>query len=127
MKLWMSGEIMADVAEPYRVARNAVEACINEQLKHLTLATPFEKWAFIGILRPDDHPHYPEVCKKHARRKVLEFRLKIDHSEFARSDFQRQKELIIEGLKRSVQKMPDFGVDEQDCSQLMKMLCELPL
>ena len=116
---------MASVAEPYRVAEIAIKACVNEKLRSLTLKTPFEQWAFIGILRPDDHPDYPEVCKKHIRRKTLEFRLKIDYFEFAKSDPQRQKDLIVEGLKRSVQKMAEFDVEKEDREQLMKMLCDL--
>jgi hypothetical protein len=121
----MSSEVMADVAEPYRVARNAVEACVNEHLKSLTLATPFEEWAFIGIVRPDDHPDYPEICRKNSRRKVLEFRLKISHSDFAESDSRHRKELIIDALKRSVRKMPELGVPKEDCEKLMEMLCNL--
>ena len=119
----MSCEAMADLADSWRVARGAVEARVNDRLKLLGLKTHFEKWAFIGILRPDDHPDYPEICKK--RRGVMDFRLKIDYFEFANSNFQQQQNLIIEALKRSVQKMRELGVEEEDCIALTKMLDEL--
>ena len=124
MKLWMSGEIMADVADAYRSARSAVVSGVNQRLKLLSLKTDFQEWAVIGIIRPDDLPDYHEIYKADTRRKVLEFRLKIDHSSFGTSDVLHQRMLVIEALKRSVQKMPEFGVEKQDCDQLMKVLDE---
>lgn len=119
----MSGEVMADVADAYRVARNAVELSVNERLMTLEFKTHFQQWAFIGILRPDDHPFYPEVFKK--RRKQLEFRLKFDHGEFANASSDEQQNLIIDALVRCVGKMREFGMDDDDCSQLVSLLTEV--
>ena len=82
MKLWTSGEIQADVADAYRTARRVVENAVNEELRVTTLDGNIEEWAFLAIIRTQDHPDYNEIARRDARRKVLEFRLIISHREF---------------------------------------------
>lgn len=59
------------------------------------------------------------------RRKEMEFRLKIDHAKFLGSDSEQRKHLIVAALKRSIQQMPEFGVENEDCNQLTKVLDEI--
>jgi hypothetical protein len=125
MKLWMSGEIQADVADAYRVARKSIEEAVNQRLQAVKLSTPFQKWAFIAIIRAEDHPDYGEVKQKDTKRGVIEFRLKVEHQAFLNADAGHQKQLIIEALKRSVSMMAQMGVAEHDCGQLRGSLSEL--
>ena len=122
MKLWISGEITADVADAYRAARKQVEQSVNEALKSMALRTEMLKWAFIAIIRRDDHPDYREFTKRHLDRKVLEFRLKIDHDKFLVSPPEQQAAMIIEALNRSLQLMPEMGIEESDRAQLKAVL-----
>src|SRR6267154_1011380 len=122
MHLWMSGEVQADVGDAHRLARKAVEHAVNERLKNCSLSTNFDEWAFISIIRQRDHPDYPEVKKKHAKRKVLEFRLKIPHQDFLSANEIGRVDLLISALRRSVNLMNEFGVGSEDRAKLLAVL-----
>jgi len=122
MKLWISGEITADVADSYRGARKRLEESVNEMLKSLPLRSEVLKWAFIAIIRPDHHADYAEFSKRHLDRKVLEFRLKIDYQKFLVSSPAQQATMILEALDRSVEMMAQMGIEEGDRAHLKATL-----
>jgi hypothetical protein len=109
MKLWMSGEVDADVAEAYRHARQFVEEMVNQRLQAREIDPAFGKWAVIAIIRREDSPDYNEVITKD-RSGTLEFRLKIDHGTFHKSDADIRRDLVAEMLNRSIDKMGSLGV-----------------
>lgn len=124
MKLWMSGEIQHDVAEGYRQARLVVQSKVNERLQRIRLNTNLDQWAFIGIIRPDDHPDYQEVKKFDKRHRTIEFRLKIDHAQFLSGSHAERIVLIIQALRRSVDLMNALGVDSDDIDKLKSILMD---
>lgn len=124
MKLWMSGEIQHDIAEGYRQARLVVQSKVNERLQRITLNTNLDQWAFIGIIRPDDHPDYQEVKKFDKRHRTIEFRLKIDHAQFLSGSHAERVVLIIQALRRSVDLMNALGVDSDDIDKLKSILMD---
>src|SRR5271165_3145107 len=121
-KLWMSGEIQADVGDAFRKASNAVEAELNRLLEGFVFGGKVEEWAFIAIIRKEDHPDYDEVTRKSSRGKVLEFRLKIPHAEFASASPHEQICLILKALSRSVTLMEKLGVSADVRSSLSAVL-----
>src|SRR6266404_4419499 len=122
MKLWMSSEAQADVDEIYSSVRKEIETALNKQLSSVSLDTKFEEWAFIAIIRKQDHPDYPELSKKHLRRKVLEFRLKIDHSKFLSASDAERRKMVINALRRCVFLMSDLGISGEDSQKLNALL-----
>jgi hypothetical protein len=64
MKLWMSGEIQADVDSAYMKARNVVQTAVNGLLAAVSIPDKIEEWDFIAIIREEDSPDYNEVAKK---------------------------------------------------------------
>ena len=122
MELWMSEEIMADVGRAYMVTRKAIKEAVNEQLRNCPLSTSFKEWAFIAIVLDEDGPDYPEIAKKHVKRKVLEFRLKINHDEFLSASESGRAKLIFDALKRSISLMSELGVSAEDREKLSKAL-----
>ena len=118
----MSGEIQADVGDAHRLARKAVEHAVNERLKNCSLSVDFDEWAFISIIRQQDHPDYPEFKKRHAKRKVLEFRLKIPYQDFLNTDEIGRVELLINALRRSVNLMTEFGISSEERAKLLAVL-----
>src|SRR5215813_3084789 len=134
MKLWMSGEIEAAVADAYKDARNLVETEVNQFLGEFFIEDKANEWAFIAIIREEHNSGYEEVVKRSSRGKTLEFRLKIPHSEFLSSSPARRIQLIFTGLRRSVTLMEKLGVAadvrrtlEQILSQAEKNLHVEPL
>lgn len=125
MKLWMSGEVDLDVSDSYREARNAVEARINEKLSRITIEPSFDKWAFIGIIRKEDHPDYVEISKKDVRKRVLEFRLKINHDEFKNADPGKEQMMIMDALDRSLDLMTELSVPTSDRDALRSILTDV--
>ncbi|WP_161603797.1 Imm44 family immunity protein [Noviherbaspirillum massiliense] len=120
----MSEEIQSDVAESYMEIRKNIEGTINRKLANSSLSTTFIEWAFIAIVRHQDHPDYQEIKRKHTKRKVLEFRLKIDHQDFLVGSEVRRIGLIIDALRRCVTHMADFGIIAEDQHKLFAILEE---
>ena len=89
---------------------------------------PYETWAFIPIIKHIDHPNYGEIKKKKDdKRKILEFRLKIDHAEFKAADRKCKEILLLDALDRSVNLMSHFGVSTEDRESLHKVLEKVKL
>jgi hypothetical protein len=112
-KLWMSGEIQVDVNESFGKASNAIEGVVNHLIEDVSFGGKIEQWAFIAIIRKEDHPLFDEVVKKSSRGKVLEFRLKIPHTEFLSASPKEQTRLILKGLLRSVTLMDRIGLSAE--------------
>lgn len=121
MKLWMSGEIQADIADAYRQARKIVEVEFNRLLAEVSLAESKE-WAFIAIIREEDSPDYGEVVKKSPKDKGFEFRLKIPHAEFLAASSTEKTGLIFKALSRSVDLMGQLGVSSDTQKALREVL-----
>jgi hypothetical protein len=121
MKLWMAAEADFDVIDAFREARKNIEDKINVKLIDLPLENPFEKWAFIAMIRSEGD-WANEVAKKNLKNRVLEFRLKIDHGEFIKGDSVKHEELLLMALRRSVDWMEKSGISGNDRNLLYSIL-----
>lgn len=114
MKLWIGGEIQAEVADSFRMARLSVEKTINENLENKNYDILLTDWDCIAILRDDDD--FAERTTYSKKKKDMDFRLKIDYSAFTKSDSKQQESLIFQMLQRSIsilkQKEVGFGIDQ---------------
>jgi len=124
MKLWMSGEIQADVESAYRHCANTIEAEVNRLLDGVALEDKPAEWAFIAIIRREDHPDYDEVVKKSSRGKSLEFRLKVPHAGFSSASRGQQIGLIFAALARSVNLMAKLGISANTGNVLQAVLSQ---
>ncbi|MGG8094669.1 Imm44 family immunity protein [Klebsiella aerogenes] len=121
MKLWISSEADIDVAEQYREVRYFLEPEINKYLEEIVFDNNYDKWAYVAMIR-DNKNWAVEIAKKHVKRKVLEFRLKIDHGDFLNGNFYQRVALFIDALQRSIEKMEKLGVSENDRDKLSVIL-----
>jgi hypothetical protein len=110
MKLWMSAEMQADVADAYRETRKAIESEVNHLLEGIPVDDAADEWAFIAIIRTEDHPDYGEIVKRSSRGRVLEFRLKISHAEFLAATQTNRIRQVLQELSRSVKLMSQLKV-----------------
>jgi len=124
MKLWMSGEIQADVADANRETRRIVQTEINRLLEGVVIADNIDQWAFIAIIRAAAHPDFDEVVQRTNRGKVLEFRLKIPHGAFLSATPNHRISLVLEALSRSVTLMSQLKVSADTQDALQKILLE---
>ena len=127
MELWTSAEIDVDVYELYSKVSRYIEKTINEKLQPLQFESDYLKWAHIAMIR-EDEDWADEIIRRSIKRKVLEFRLKINHSAFLAGDFNACALLIIESLRRSVDIMGEkvrWKISENDRNQLYRILDEM--
>jgi hypothetical protein len=111
MKLWMSGEIQADIADSYRGIRNSIEIEVNRLLNNANIDIKIQEWAVIPIILSENiTEQYPEVVKKSVKGTSFECRLKIPHANFLSANVRHRIKLIFQVLLRSVDLMKDFGV-----------------
>jgi len=115
---WFSSEADADVDDALNPIRNEVEDALNEGLSGQTFGKDLTKWALIFILRAEHHPDYNEILRFHARRKVAEFRLKVDHAEFKRATPTIQIRLLLDVVLRSVREAVGVVPEGVDLGEL---------
>lgn len=102
VKFWLSGEVQADVSDVYIGALKEIRNALNEAVGDLDVG-PVGTWGFIAIIREVDTAAYDEVMTYHRGEGRFEFRLRIDHGEFFRSDQLGKRRLVMTALLRSVQ------------------------
>lgn len=128
MKFWSTLETDEQVGDELNEIRKIVESAINEVMNKIELTNKdFQdwKWAFIGIcINPTLGLEFEEIVRRDNRRKVLEFRLHIDHKAFVHSTTSERYVLFLDALRRSVnhEKMNKWGFLDEDKDKLLKML-----
>jgi hypothetical protein len=101
MKLWIGAEMSADVADAWRVARNATEASINELLQKREYELPVTQWNCIGIVRDD--ANFAERATYSKKKRSMDFRLSIDHDRFKTASSAIRERMVFEMLLRSLE------------------------
>jgi hypothetical protein len=120
MRLWMGAEVDADVGESFRVLRNEIEKRANDSLASIDYGDAIAKWAHISIIRQVEGDAFPEIVKYDKRRKVAEYRLKIDHRLFRDGDAQRKRKLVCESLVRSISMCGELKVNHFECERFLR-------
>ena len=120
MKLWISGEVVQNVLEPFRLAMLYVRDQINTKIDDKDYDIDLDKWRCIAILMKDkvDQERYCEVIKYSSKTKKMDFKLQIDYSEFVNGDAKRQQQLIYEMLMRSLDLLIEKGLNEAGIESL---------
>ena len=109
MKLWISGEIMAEVADAYREARKDVERLFNDNLGDRSYGESVQRIKLIGILMDGDDPKFAEVSKYHKREKDAEFRLKLDYLAFRDGPDLQRRRLVAGAVLRAIKMLPQLS------------------
>jgi hypothetical protein len=117
MHFWLSGEVNHDVADACRVVRNKLEADLNSALLGRDYGCSVDEWALIFIVLPTNDSRYAEVRKFWKKRRVVEFRLQVDHAAFLSADAHGRMKLLCESIIRSIDlasslKLGDFPREE---------------
>ena len=120
MKLWMSGEVVQNVLEPFRLAMLYVRDQINAKIDDKDYDIDLDKWRCIAILMKDkvDQERYCEIIKYSSKTKKMDFKLQIDYPEFVNGDAKRQQQLIYEMLMRSLDLLIEKGLNEAGIESL---------
>jgi hypothetical protein len=128
-KFWWSGEIEGDAFDPYRETMRAIESAICPLLDHVSFGNGAEQWAYIAIIRTDDHPNYDEMAKRTSKGKVLEFRLKIAYAPFVSGSRSDRIRLVLRSLSRCISLMESLTVTSEIQDRLRQIVlraeCEL--
>lgn len=125
MKFWLSGEVMADVADVHREARNEVENELNEQFAPRDYGRGLRELAFISIILPPGEDAFAEVYRYDKRERTVEARLKINHLDFRMApDKAGRKRLLLDGVERAIARMVELKIDA-NYAQLLSDFQEL--
>lgn len=125
-KFWWSSETDADISDSCSHLMQEIDARLNQLLGGIDFGGKVEQWAFIPIILPENvASSFPEVARKSSRGKVLEFRVKVSHSEFLSANQSQRANLIFQALSRSVERMASLGVSEQVQKELRTILARV--
>ena len=126
MKLWMGGEVQADVTDLHRVARKEVQDSVNRVIGAKEYGGGVGEWAYLAIiLNGEIGAQYPEVSKYKKRVRECEFRLKIDHGAFKEATDLVRRQLLLGSLVRSVELMAGLGIEDFDVAELKRDMVAL--
>ncbi len=124
MRVWTSGEVMSDIAEPYRFARKDVEQALNASVASEDYGAGVTEWALIYIIMDEDDPAYPEVRRYKKRTGVVEFRLKVDHQAFKEGDALTQRKLLAAAILRSLDLSGELKISDFDAERFKRDLVQ---
>jgi hypothetical protein len=116
MKLWMSAEIEADIADENRAVRNEVERAINARIGTRSYKLHLNGWDVIVILRDDDE--FPEITEYSHRRRDMDFRLRLDYTKFNAASHSARCRMYINLLLRSIDILQEKGLETEELNKL---------
>lgn len=116
---------MLDVADSYRECRKVIELAVNDLILTEAILPEIDKWAYIAIIRDEDHPDYSEISKKSSKGKVLEFRLKISHEKFLKASYSDRIAMVLDSLDRSIDLMSGLNISDDNRMRIRGILCKV--
>lgn len=117
MKLWIGGEIQADIADSFRMARKTVEGLINNSLDQKKYALNLKAWDCIAVIKDDSD--FDEIVKYSPKKKEMDFRLKINYQEFKEGSNKIREKLIFNMLQRSLKLLKEKGFTDEEIDPLI--------
>src|SRR2546423_5919920 len=100
MRLWLSGELQGNVAEPYIDVARRLRNVVKPQLLTAEYGQVGD-WALVGIVTPRHSSFLREACQFFEQRGLAEFRLKIDYRSFLEANDVERHRLLYSALLRS--------------------------
>jgi hypothetical protein len=111
MRFWLSGEVMADVADSHREARREVEEELNRGFSSRDYGPSLQELAFIAIILPPAEDAYPEIYKYDKRNRTVEARLKVSHLDFQWApDKESRKRLLLDAIERAISRIEELKI-----------------
>src|SRR5258707_15165040 len=101
MRLWLSGELQGNVAEPYIEVARRLRDVVKPQLLTADYGASVGEWALVGTVPPRRSNALREEWQFFAPRGLAEFRLKIDYRSFLEADDTERQRLLYSALLRS--------------------------
>ncbi|MFH1373988.1 MAG: Imm44 family immunity protein [bacterium] len=123
MKLWIGGEIQADVADAFREARSFVERTVNKKIESRHYDTAFDDWDVIAILRDDDA--FEELTRLSKKKRDMDFRLRLGYREFKYGDANERRSMIFKMLCRSIELLATKVADRRGLESLLTDLIKI--
>jgi hypothetical protein len=117
VKVWLSGEVQADVAEACRVARNAVTEIAEAGLRDGEYGKGLLELSLICIVL-EDVDDFPEIKRYEKKNRIFDIRLQIPHTPFKLGDAHAQQHMVMYTLIRAVREMRSLGVKDVDYDRL---------
>jgi len=100
-----------------------IDSRVNSVLAEDSYSYGYIRWSIIIVCVPDDIiAIFPEVVKRHAKRKVLEFRLQINYDKFFNGSEQERYQILFDNMSRSVELMLTLKVPASTVEKLREVV-----
>lgn len=119
MRVFLSAEVQNEVSEALRQASNKVRQSIISKLAD-DYGPDIALWGHIVILRPKIPEGWGEVYRYHRKDQSAEFRLIIDYQSFKAARPERQVQMLMESILRSIDLFPALNVDGFDVARFRR-------
>lgn len=119
MRFFLSAEVQNEVGEALRHAENKIRKLIVPKLSS-DYGSDVDLWCQITILRPKIPPGWGEVAKFHVKDRIAEFRLIIEYGEFKAAVAEKQVQMLVGSILRSIELFPGLKVKEFDIERFRR-------
>ena len=115
MKLWLSGEVEAEIGDSFRSVMNEVETLINEGILINYYGDGLIEWDVIFIITKEGGK---ELFKYSKRKKGTDIRINVDYNGFKDSDFLGKRNKLLDGLIKSLDVLKEMNIKDVDWENL---------
>ena len=116
MKVWISGEVDAEVGDAFHEAMWRVDSLLNEELEKETYDLPLDSWDCIAIIRDDEV--FGEITRYSKKKRDMDFRLRIGHTQFKTASPLEREALMFEMMRRSLTLLASKGLAGPELDRL---------
>ena len=107
MKLWLSGQVEAEVGDAFRQTMNEIERLVNDKIGNNDYGKGLASWDIIFFILEGDSQESFNFDKRTA---TSDIRISLNCQNFKSLDLKERKKIFIESLIRSLDELRDRGV-----------------
>jgi Immunity protein 44 len=124
MKLWISGQVEAEIGDAFRHTMNEIEKLVNDKIEQSDYGNGLTDWDIIFIILEKDAQ---ESFKYDKKTTTSDIRINLNYQNFKRLDSLGRKKIFMDGLIRSLDELRDIGVKQVNWESLKADLLDLRL
>lgn len=125
MKIWTSSETSSGLGKGPGSILLDIENSFNSELSDKNYGSGIIEFTYIAIILGKEFDIYDEIKKFHKKKKELEFRLKVNYSDFRNASEEEKYNLLFLSILLAIDESKKFNISSYDQASLRSDFVEL--
>jgi Immunity protein 44 len=124
MKLWISGQVEAEIGDVFRHTMNEIENLVNDKIRKNDYGKGLSDWDIIFVILEEGSQ---DSFKYDKRTTTSDIRINLNFQDFKSLDPRGRKKMFMDSLIISLEELRAKGVEQVNWERLKTDLSDLKL